>query len=123
VADSETSNAKIRNLQEERVTTLRQAVKLALIQYTDGASDIKPVFALQLDLLDAELDLAETRADQIKVLASQLKIAKGSLAAAEQKFQGGMAGNLDVLEAKSVSLRIEIRLLKVRLADQEQCPK
>ena len=112
-----TANAQIRKLQQERVETLQRAVEFALMQYREGVRDYRTVFVLQRNLLDAELDLADTREDQIRVLTSQLKIAKGSLALTEARFRSGAVSELDVLEAKSARLCVEIKLLKLRRTD------
>ena len=108
----ETANAKVRTLQRERVVVLQQAVELALEQYRAGTLDFRSLHAMQSDLLDAQLDMAKTRDERIRVLRSQLKAAKESLAVSEMRFENGETSKLEIYQAKSAALRIEIQLLK-----------
>jgi len=119
----ETANANVRALQQERVDVLQRAVELALEQYRAGTLDYRSVHATQRDLLDAQLDIAETREERIGVLRSQLKVAKGSLAISEMRFESGQTSKLDVYQAKSAAIRIEIQLLKLLRMDQAKKPQ
>jgi outer membrane protein TolC len=117
------TKAKIRKLQQERVEVLNQALDVALTLYREGALDIGRVHSVQQDLLAAQLEMVETREAQIDVLTSQLKIAKRSLAVAEEMFQAGAATVLDVHQARSAMLDIEIRLLRRRVIDKSKQPR
>ena len=108
------TKAKIRKLQQERVEVLHQAAQVALAFYREGARDFRTVYSAQQDLLEAKLDMAETREERMAVLTSQLKTANGLLAVAEEMFQAGKITVLDVHQARSKNLSIEIRLLKMR---------
>ena len=119
----ETANAKVRTLQQERVDILQRAVELALKQYRAGALDFRSVHATQSDLLDAQLDMAKTREERISVLRSQLKVAKGAMAISEMRFESGQTSKLEVYQAKSAALRIEIQLLKQLRIDQAKKPQ
>ena len=122
-ANVETANAKVRTLQQERVDVLQRAVELALEQYRAGALDFHSVYATQSDLLDAQLDIAKTREERIRVLRSQLKVAKESMAISEMRFDGGRTSKLEVYQAESAALRIEIQLLKLLRIDQSRKPQ
>ena len=113
-ANSDATNARLQELQQERVDVLKQAVEVALELYGEGKRDFSVVRATQEDLLEAQLEMTQTRDERIRVLASQLKIAKGSLVVAEMRSRGGVTSVLDVHQAKSVVLRVEILLLKLQ---------
>jgi uncharacterized protein (TIGR03067 family) len=117
------TKAKIRKLQQERVEVLNQALEVAFTLYREGALDFRRVHSVQQDLLEAQLDLVETSEAQIEVLKSQLKIAKRSLAVAQQMFQAGATTVLDVHQARSAMLGIEIRLLRRLVLDESKQPK
>jgi outer membrane protein TolC len=117
------TNARLRALQQERVNVLKQAVELALAQYAEGMLNFGVVHATQMDLVEAQLEMAQTGEEQIKILTSQLKIAKGSLAIVEKRVRIGAASALDLHQAKSVALRIEIQLLKLQGAGRQPRPK
>ena len=119
----EAANTKVRTLQQERVDVLQRAVELALEQYREGALDFRSVHATQSDLLDAQLDMAETREERIRILRSKLKIAKGSMAISEMRFENGQTSKLEIYQAKSAALRIEIQLLKLLRKDQAKKPQ
>ena len=109
----ETANVQIRTLQQERVDVLQSAVEFALAQYRTGNIDFRSVYVTQSDLFNAQLDMADTREERTKILTSQLKIARGSLANSEARFQSGLTTTLEVCQAKSAALHIEIQLLKL----------
>ena len=119
----ETANAKVRTLQQERVDILQRAVELALKQYREGELDFRSVHATQSDLLDAQFDMAKTREERISVLRSQLKVTKGAMAISEMRFESGQTSKLEVYQAKSAALRIEIQLLKQLRIDQAKKPQ
>jgi outer membrane protein TolC len=114
----EATKDKIRKLQRERVDVLHQAVQVALAFYREGAKDFRTVDSVQQDLFEAKLDMAETREEKMAVLRSQLKTAKGWLAVAEEMVQAGRTTVLDVHQARSRILSIEIRLLKLLVMDK-----
>jgi outer membrane protein TolC len=119
----EAAKAKIRKLQQERVILLQKAVEVALAQYREGRQDFRTVKFAQQELLKAKLEMAETHEEQIQLLTSQLKVAKGSLAIAEAMYQAGQTTELDVLQARSAVIHIEIRLLKLRVSDKLKQPQ
>ena len=116
-------NARIRRLQQERVETLQRAADLAQAQYREGTIGFRVVLAARQDLLEARLDMAETREEKAEVLTSQLKLARESLAVAEARYRAARTTLLDVHQAKSALLRVEIRLLKVRAPERPKQSK
>ena len=56
------------------------------------------------------------------MVTSQLKIAKNGLSYAEARFQAGHCTALDVHQAKSAALRIEIKLLKIQQVEAKKKP-
>ena len=105
-------SSKIRDLQAERVKLLERGMELVSMAYAEGSCDFTSVFKLQLELLDAKLDTAASKEEEIAVLSSQLEVANQTHEMARQRYENGSVSQLDVIQAKSVALRIEIELLK-----------
>ena len=113
-----TIKTQIRQLQEERVAALKEANEIVINQYRTGSADYKTVFVTQHALMDAMLDLADTREDRIRALESLLKNAKLSLELSKRMVDAGVASKLDLLQAKSAKISIEIKLLRLVGTDQ-----
>jgi outer membrane protein TolC len=105
-------SSTIRELQAERVKLLERGMELVVMAYTEGSCDLTSMINLQFELLDAKLDAAESKEEEIAVLSSQLKVANQTLEMVRQRFESGRVSRLDVIQAKSVALRIEIEHLK-----------
>ncbi len=110
-ANLEATDANIRNLQQQRLKTIERAFQAAL---NPRQTNFRILLVTQLGLLDAQLDMADTREDQMRVLESNLKNAKDVAQIAQTRLRGGSTSELDVQQAESAALRIEITLLKLR---------
>ena len=96
---------------------------LVSMAYAEGSCDFTSVFKFQLELLDAKLDTAASQQEEIAVLSSQLEFANQIHEMARQRYENGGASQLDVIQAKSVALRIEIELLQLKSALDSQTDK
>ena len=124
--------ARTRELQTQRVETLKTLLRLRRSHYKGAECSLHEVLAAQHDLLNAELEMAETSDKLIALLELQIKWAKEMVETAEfvsasaRKLRDwrGRDGQfrsaeiaeqeIDHLQAKTALLEIEIRLLRER---------
>jgi hypothetical protein len=113
-ADDET--AELKKLQKEQVATLTKEVEILTVQNQAASVDFERLFLAQMELCDAKLDAADTPDERIAVLEEQLKLAESAQQTTEMRFAVGALGTSqpDVLSAKSLCLKIKIRLVRER---------
>ncbi len=109
---AKTDDTKVRQLQLKRLATLERAVAVVERQYQEGATDFSRVHQLQTDWLIAAIDQASSPKERIDLLTKQLAVARAAWQIAEAQFDGGRVSELDVLQARSVTLQVEIELAK-----------
>jgi hypothetical protein len=113
LADSEA--AEIRKLQQERVLTLTQLVKLLTAQHEAAKVDITKLADAQIELLKAQLELAETPKARIELLEAQLKIQQKVVVVWEERLRAGNPESpAEVWRAKLPCIDVKIRLIRER---------
>jgi hypothetical protein len=113
-ADDET--AELKKLQKEQIATLTKEVEILNTQYQAASVGFERLFSAQMELCDAKLDAADTPKERIAVLTEQLKLAESAQQITEMRRAVGAAGTnpADPLSAKSLCLKIKIRLVRER---------
>jgi hypothetical protein len=113
-ADDET--AELRKLHKEQIATLTEEVVILTAQYQAASVGFERLFLAQMELCDAKLDAADSPKERIAVLTEQLKLAESAQQITEMRHAVGAAGTnpADVMSAKSLCLKIKIRLVRER---------
>jgi hypothetical protein len=106
---------EVKELQKKRIAVLCEAQKIAHSQYLVGTIEFLGVKAIEREWLEARLDAAETPQQRIAVLEEAQKSAEELLKAAD-RICAVQATVLDVALAKSLLLKIKIKLLREREA-------
>jgi hypothetical protein len=114
--NAEDEASELKSLQKEQIAALSQRVKVLTRQNQVGGVDFDQVCMAQMDLYDAKLDATDKPNERIAVLEEQLKMAESAQKLVEMRFATGGAGTTqaNVLSAKSLCLKIKIRLVRER---------
>jgi outer membrane protein TolC len=105
-------SAKVQQLQEERIATLRKVVAIAANSYVSGLLSQTDVVQANQALVDAELDAADSNARRIEILEAAIANAKQREELIDQRYRTGQCSSLDPLLAKDLRLKMEIALVK-----------
>lgn len=116
---SVTGTHPIRELQEERLATLRQIVELVDQKRQQGGASMAEVAAAKREVAEAELEMCATPADRVKVLERIVADARIVADKASQLAQDNLISQELALAMKAELLRSQIRLERARA---ENCP-
>lgn len=114
VAAGQADNAKIKQLLQERLATLKEVVKVATQDYQAGKVSFDRVSKATNDLLNAELELCQTDKERIAVFEKLVATAKDNETSAKARFKAGVALQSDVLLATASRLDAEIALERAK---------
>jgi outer membrane protein TolC len=114
VAAADTKDSKLKELQEERLSTLRELVKATTADYVTGRVPFDRVQQATRALLDAELEQCQSDKERITVLEKIVALAKESEKNAVQRYKTGAAPHSDALMATAARLEAEIALERLR---------
>jgi outer membrane protein TolC len=106
---------KIRTLQRDLLTVLRQARSMLMDGYKTGEIDFSRVLEGNVQLLRAELDACNTEAQKIKVLEQIADTYKELDEVALRLFRAGQGQATDQLAAKAKLIETEIAIERLRL--------
>jgi outer membrane protein TolC len=95
----------------ERLTLLREAVKLTRDQFQIGVVTFSVVLDAETKLGNAELELASTTAERIRVRENLLKTAEELEKVITAYVEGGRMSQTELLTAKAAKLRAKADLL------------
>ena len=112
VAANQAGDEAVRALQKQRLKVLQRIVHINDIMFRSGSTDISRVIRAQMTMLEARLELAADQEARVAALESTLQLAKQSHEIA--KARQGRGGEIAVLEAQAMQLRIEAALLRAR---------
>lgn len=113
-ADKTTGSAKIKELQNQRVTVLQEVRNATAEAYKTKHAPLTDVLAATLAVLDARLDLAESQEERLKLLEEAVKHSREIEETAKTMFQSGQANRVDVLKSTAGRLEREIALERAR---------
>jgi hypothetical protein len=107
---------ELKTLQKEQIAVLTKKVDVLTIHNRAGTADFEQLLLAQMELCDAKLDAANTSDERIAVLEEQLKLAESAQKLTEQRLAVAAAATTEanVLSAKSLYLKIKIRLVRER---------
>jgi hypothetical protein len=109
-----TSEARIKQLREQRVAVLKQVYETVLALHKDGTQGfgIQEVHKAKTQLLRARLDLATARQERIKIHEELVATAKTWLdsVTAIRNIGGAGGSGIDVLKAQAYYLESQVAL-------------
>ena len=113
---NQVDDGAVRELQEQRLKVLQRIVQINDLRFRNGSTDFSRVIRSQMTMLEAKLELAFDQKARVAALENSLQLTRQSHEYAEAMFQDGRGGQIAVLEAKAMQLRIEADLLRARKA-------
>jgi hypothetical protein len=108
------ADAKLKELLQERLATLRKLVKQTQADYLAGKVSFDRLHQATRALLDAELEQCESDKERIPVLEKIVALAKDSEKSAVQRYETGNATQSDALMATASRLEAEIALERAK---------
>ena len=106
--------AKIKELQKERIATLKAVADLIADRYNFSAASIQEVYEARLQVVMAELDAAEKESDRITLHGTIVNMMKEYEQAADQLAKTAKAPGSFVLKVKARRLEAEINLERAK---------
>ena len=112
----EESARRVKELQNERLTTLRSLAVDTQALYRSGRAEADRAHDAQRQLVRAEVELAASDADRIKLYEKFVNVMKEYEELATVKLEGARGTRIAILEATAMRLEAEITLEQVRAA-------
>jgi hypothetical protein len=116
------STAKIKELQKDRIATLRELVAISTKLYQSGRASYDEALDAQVLLLKAELDAAEKASDRVAIYREFIELMKGyeKLAAAQKQAARGTDAAILKFKAKRLEAEIQLEKTKAKAAKQNR---
>ena len=110
---SDNDAALAKAAKDERVKVLTQIVEVMMSQYKVGTIDFLQLSSAQDELCEAQLDSTDEPEKRVALLTKQLERANNVVKLLQAKLDAGPSNvsGVDVLRAKSLYLKVKIRLL------------
>jgi len=108
------SAAKIKDLQKERIATLKELVEVSARLYQIARAPYEEVLDAQVLLLKAELEAAEKESERIALYKNFVDVLKSYEKIALAQKEAGRGTNTAVLKFKARRLEAEIHLEQAR---------
>src|SRR5579872_6016161 len=116
----EESAKKVRELQKERIETLKELVNHAATSYKNGVASYEEVLEARMMLLKAELDVAEKDSDRITLYKKGVDALKEYEDVANAKRRAGQGTAAAVLKIKAMRLEVEIALEQTKAKEAKE---
>jgi hypothetical protein len=114
VAKDSTTAQKIKELQKERIETLRKLVEQLTKLAVNARAEFSEALEARLQLLQAEADAAETAADRIALYKAAIDSLKQYEELATGRYQAARGTEAAILKIKVRRLELEIRLEQLK---------
>jgi hypothetical protein len=111
----EASAGKIKELQQERIATLKTMIDVGSKLFTIGHLQTRELAEMRMTLLKAEVEAAEKEADRIPLYQEAVETLKGYEAIAKAAKEAAKGTELDKLAIKAKRLEVETWLEQARL--------
>lgn len=111
----DTKDAKVKELVNERLATLKTLVKAATVDYHAGRASFERVQQATRALLDAELEQCSSDRERVAILEKIVALAKDSEKSALARYKTGATPQSDALMATAARLETEIALERAKL--------
>ncbi|HEX3655879.1 MAG TPA: TolC family protein [Pirellulales bacterium] len=116
------SAKKVKELQNERIATLKAVVETAKVLFQNGRIDFEEVIDAQLQLLDAELEVAEKASDRVALNKKMVDVLKQYEGLAESNVERARASRVVALKIKARRLEAEIHWEQAKAAEANAKP-
>jgi outer membrane protein TolC len=117
---TEESAKKIKELQKERIATLKEMADATFQMYKANRIEFREVLEARLLLLKAELDVAEKESDRITLYKNTIDVLKEYETLAARKVEFGRGSTYSVLLAKAMRLEAEINLERAKAKEAKE---
>ena len=107
---ADVSTQKVRELQKERIATLKDLADVLAALYQKGAVEASVVGEAKLMLFQAEMEVAATEADRVAICQKTVDALKEMEAMAKAHKQAARGTEASVLMFKALRLEAEIKL-------------
>jgi hypothetical protein len=116
----EESAKKVKELQKERIATLKEMVDLTAARFQSVRASYEEVCEATLLLLKAEVDAAEKQADRITHYKNIVDLLKGYEQWADGRVKSAQAPASSVLKVKARRLEAEIDLERAKAKEAKE---
>ena len=116
----EESAKKVKELQKERIATLKQMVDVNSRLQERGIASFEEVAEAKLLLLNAELDAAEKESSRITIYKSIVDVLKGGEKFAEDAVRTAGGPQVRILQVKARRLEAEINLERAKAKEAQE---
>jgi outer membrane protein TolC len=116
----EESAKKVRELQKERIETLKELVDHAATSYKSGVASYEELLEASMMLLKAELDVAEKDSDRITLYKKGVDALKEYEDFAKMMKSVGKGTGAAVLKIKAMRLEVEIALEQAKAKEAKE---
>jgi outer membrane protein TolC len=106
---------RIKDLQKQRIDTLKQASAIGLKLYQSGRIEVGEVLEDRMTLLKAEIDATEKKADRIPVYTQAVDSLKQFEEVAKGRFDHGRGTEYALLRVRAKRLEVEVLLEQAKL--------
>ncbi|MGZ3303851.1 MAG: hypothetical protein ACXVBG_23505 [Isosphaeraceae bacterium] len=110
------SPSRIKDLQKQRVETLRQATAVGLKLYQSGRVEVSEVLEDRMSLLKAEIDATEKTADRIPLYTRTVDSLKQFEEIAKARVEAGRGSEYALLRVRAKRLEVEVLLEQAKEA-------
>ena len=117
---AEESARKVKELQKERIATLKQMADAIARLYQSGHGSPEEVYEARLLVLEAELDAAEKGSDRITLYKSIVDVSKQFENLAEERVKTGRGTLATALKFKARRLEAEINLERAKAKEAKE---
>ena len=105
---------KVKELQQERIATLKTIVEMETALHKMGSASPESVLEARMLVCEAELDAAENESDRITILKNLVQVLKDLEESAKARKKAAEGTEAAVLKVKARRLEAEIRLERRR---------
>jgi outer membrane protein TolC len=116
----EESTKKIKELQKERIATLKEVVEQAATLYKSARVSYEEVLDARMQLLKAEVDAAEKESDRITLYKKTIDALKQYEEWAQARVEAGRETAAALLKIKARRLEVEIKLEQAKIKEAKE---
>jgi len=117
---AEESAKKIKELQKERIATLKEVVDHSFTMFKNAQVSYEEVLEAQILLLNAELDATEKESDRIALYKKSLEALKSYEDVAKARAEAARGTATAVLKIKARRLEVEIHLEQAKMKEAKE---
>jgi outer membrane protein TolC len=119
-AQTEESAKKVKELQKERISTLKEMADVISQLYQHGTGSFEEAYEARLMVLNAELDAADKESDRITLYKNFVDVSKKFENLAEARMKTGRGTQASVLKVKARRLEAEINLERAKAKEAQE---